>query len=98
MLILGRLPAKSSLHRKNAFVSNNQLHIMEIDRMAIVVRLYSMQHRDKDWSTLAYEDQSWERDFKNETFKYEDPMMNLFQTPFDTEIMDFYPVPGKCQI
>jgi len=71
---------------------------MEIDRMAIVVRLYSMQHRDKDWSTLAYEDQSWERDFKNESFKYEDPMMNLFQTPFDTEILDFYPVPGKCQI
>ena len=63
-----------------------------------------MQHRDKDWSSVIYEDNSWERDFRNDSFNCDAECLNSGyyngpdNFPFETELQDFYPLPGKGQI
>jgi hypothetical protein len=92
------------MNRQNTFVSNNQLHMIEVDILSVAVRLHSMQHRDKDWSTIIYEDNSWERDFRNDSFNCDVSCMTsgnyygLDNYPFETELQDFYPLPEKSQI
>jgi hypothetical protein len=60
-----------------------------------------MQHRDKDWSKIVYEDHSWDRDFRNDSFIYDGFTMSfapagaLDNFPFETELQDFYPLPDR---
>ena len=51
--------------------------MIEVDILSVAVRLHSMQHRDKDWSKIVYEDHSWDRDFRNDSFIYDGFSMNF---------------------